>query len=785
MAPSLNVIALISGGKDSFFSILHCQANGHEVVALANLYPLRSTTGDDDINSYMYQTVGHSVIPLYEQALDIPLYRQEITGQTINSSRDYAAPSWKQEQDETEDLVPLLRRVLEAHPEANAVSTGAILSTYQRTRVESVALRLGLTPLSYLWQFPLLPPYTQSSLLLDMTAVGQQAIIIKTASGGLDEGFLGLDVAAPRTIARLGKAMGRFGEADNGAILGEGGEFETLALDGPRPLWKKRIRLDVGPPDVLDGGQTVQIIKASTLEEKRDDAEELARSLRLPELLDEEFKSVLEATGRNHDTRSFISDDATPLNEPYAIGLTVESTLSSRILPRNTTNDSPTVFTYSNMTSDTRPTSSPGSPSRQLTKIFLRLDHILKQWQLFRSGINHCTLLLRDMSDFTILNPLYGQYFHDINPPARVTIAIGESMPENVDVMLSVIVDKEEKDRKGKTTRPVNRQGLHVQGRSYWAPANIGPYSQAISARLPRIDHKADAETKEGGEVVYVAGQIPLIPASMEVYTEQSFKGQAVLSLQHLWRIGRVKGVKWWTAGVAFIPTSEHPEEQVRIAQQTWNAIHTPTTTSSATHDTESDEDADIDPWDRLNRNHDSAFNDHTYRSPIPDLQAVTTPTNPIPSNETPTPPCFVAQVSSLPRGVDVEWSATGLTAPCISFTRLPHHPNLTCSTPISTRSRFLTLEIRNQADVEGLRKMGEDSVKEWSCATLYAGSGFEVGAKMNLRGVQWVPCRRVWGEGGREVMGVLVGRVDGGDGGGVEEGVMGRFVSGLGFASV
>lgn len=180
---ALNVIALISGGKDSFFSILHCIANGHNIVALANLHPPPTSSDNDDMNSYMYQTVGHAVIPLYEQALGIPLYRQEIAGTAVNSDRDYASPQAQQEQDETEDLVPLLRKAMLAHPEANAVSTGAILSTYQRTRVESVALRLGLTPLSYLWQYPLLPPYSQSQLLRDMAAVGQEAIIIKTASG--------------------------------------------------------------------------------------------------------------------------------------------------------------------------------------------------------------------------------------------------------------------------------------------------------------------------------------------------------------------------------------------------------------------------------------------------------------------------------------------------------------------------------------------------------------------------------------------------------------------------
>lgn len=783
MTSPLNVIALISGGKDSFFSILHCQANAHTIVALANLYPPHSTTGDDDINSYMYQTVGHSVIPLYEQALGIPLYRQEISGKAVNSSRDYATPVQKQQHDETEDLVPLLRRIMEAHPEANAVSTGAILSTYQRTRVESVALRLGLTPLSYLWQYPNLPPYTQSSLLHDMTNVGQNAIIIKTASGGLDEEFLGLDVAAQRTVARLSKAMSRFGEADNGAILGEGGEFETLALDGPRPLWKRRIRLDVGPPEVLGGGQTVQKLKASSLQDKIEDDEDSGRTLRIPELFDDEFKKFFEVTERSSDTRSSVSDDATLLNEPYGTESTGENMTSSQALLRNATSDTPTVFTYSNLTSDTRPTLDPGSPSRQLIKMFLRLDHVLTQWQLSKSGINHCTLLLRDMADFTVLNPIYGQYFSDVNPPARVTIAVGDAMLEGVDVMLSVIVDKDQTDRKGKPVGAVNRQGLHVQGRSYWAPANIGPYSQAISAHLPPAEGKSEADSQDSGEVVYVAGQIPLIPASMQVYHEHGFRGQAALSLQHLWRIGRVESVKWWTAGVAFIPASEHPEDAVRIAQDTWTATHTPESTllrnSGEDADSEDGDEA-IDPWDRLNRTHTSTFNDTTYRAPIPDLAAVTNTTDP---TTPPTPPCFVAQVSSLPRGVDIEWSATGLTSASISFSRDASYSALTLSDPTASRSRFYTLEIRNHGDFDVLRRLGEESVKDWSNATLYAGPGFEWNVKMNLRGVQWVPCLRVWGEGGREVRGVLVGRADSQD---VEtEGAMGRFVSSLRFKSI
>ncbi|KAJ9645377.1 hypothetical protein H2199_003385 [Coniosporium tulheliwenetii] len=267
MSPTKHkVIALISGGKDSLFSLLHCLTNGHEIVALANLHPAPSPsaltpadTESPDIDSYMYQTVGHSLIPLYQEALNLPLYRHPILGSARCTARDYApAPApipisaapepappnpAEVEADETESLLPLLQKVILAHPDATALSTGAILSTYQRTRIESVALRLGLVPLAFLWQYPYLPPYAQTALLSDMAAVGMDARIIKVASGGLDEGFLGLDVADPRTVARLVGRMRRFGGSGGGAVLGEGGEFETLAVRGPGVLWKGRIEI--------------------------------------------------------------------------------------------------------------------------------------------------------------------------------------------------------------------------------------------------------------------------------------------------------------------------------------------------------------------------------------------------------------------------------------------------------------------------------------------------------------------------------------------------------------
>jgi len=56
-----------SGGKDSCYSMVLCERHGHEVVALANLLPAGQDT--EDMDSYMYQTVGHQVIAAYAECL--------------------------------------------------------------------------------------------------------------------------------------------------------------------------------------------------------------------------------------------------------------------------------------------------------------------------------------------------------------------------------------------------------------------------------------------------------------------------------------------------------------------------------------------------------------------------------------------------------------------------------------------------------------------------------------------------------------------------------------------
>lgn len=631
----LKVVALVSGGKDSFFSILHCLANGHDLVALANLHPpAKDGEQSEDIDSFMYQTVGHAVIPLYEKALGLPLYRQEILGSAIDSNKNYATPSQVHQYDtatadETESLLPLLRKVKAAHPEINAVSTGAILSDYQRTRVESVAVRLGLTPLSYLWQYPFLPPYSETSLLDDMCAVGQDARIIKVASGGLDESFLWENVANMRTKAQLVRAMQRFGTLGDGAAVGEGGEFETLAIDGPWPLWKSSIQILPEDTITLAGDAGVASLKIKNARLVAKDAPEssstamtsVLEKLRRPPMLDEAFVAIQSAVESGARTAERQGED-----QVY------ESANDHVSFETWTTRGTGNTAILSNCI-DIDHSTHAGDQMKTI------MDRIVDEFGIKTSSIAFATILLRDMSDFGAVNAAYGSRFTAPNPPARVTIACGNALPEGVNVLLSIIY------LKGASQEA--KRGLHVQSRSYWAPANIGPYSQAISIPTGEMD-----DDSEQASTVYVAGQIPLVPTSMDFpqqgscAAETHFREQAILSLQHLWRIGQITNVKLWLGAVAFIARrSEVPvTDRVQTALRAWKLAHS--SPDEATSD--EDEDEDVDVWDRAHGHHQSYGVSAGTQTKRPSIQ-----------NEL-VPPCFVAEVEELPRNAPIEWASIG-----------------------------------------------------------------------------------------------------------------------------
>ncbi|KAK3936068.1 hypothetical protein QBC46DRAFT_461712 [Diplogelasinospora grovesii] len=700
---SLRVIALVSGGKDSFFSVLHCLANGHRVVALANLHPppgplpgpgpslsssdvaAAATTSDDDhhqdraadgqsgqeetedrdLNSFMYQTVGHQAIPLYADATGIPLYRRAIVGGAAQTSTDYShfaaasAPVGKAvvargnaaqdaRADETESMVPLLRAVMAAHPDANAVCAGAILSTYQRTRVESVATRLGLVPLAFLWKFPILPTPGPSGddgaqLLADMAVAGMEARIIKVASGGLDESALWTNVASIAGRDRIQRSMRRFGVADRGAVLGEGGEFETLVLDGPAELFRKRIVVDGADRRVVrEGGGSAWLMLRNARTESKDVQAQAEGKVRIPDLLDARFVSVLETLQGSLSTTAAQNEEVEAEAEaeaPHLGRLQVQN--KNRLLHWCVIGDV-----------SSRESSSIETETRSLVE---RIRALLSRAGLPPSAIINSTIVLRRMSDFPTINAIYGALFDAPVPPARVTVACGQLLPSlrsGVNIAVYLTVHPALKDGQ--------RQGLHVQSRSYWAPANIGPYSQAVTVPAASLASSARVDTDgmmDGVRLVSIAGQIPLVPATMVLPGggDDSLRLQLSLSLQHLWRIGVEVGVQWWTSAVAYFPHSPTPNSGVEmsrkagLAAQAWETAHL-----FASQEQDSDGDEGPDLWDKkFNPRYMSlsATDPRTSVAELPDREVLTTPNRVV-------PPVFAVEVAELPRAAGVEWHA-------------------------------------------------------------------------------------------------------------------------------
>jgi diphthine-ammonia ligase len=368
------------------------------------------------------------------------------------------------------------------------------------------------------------------------------------------------------------------------------------------------------------------------------------------------------------------------------------------------------------------------------------------------------------MADFTSLNPIYGSFFTTPNPPSRVTISCGELLPLDADVVLSAIVDLGDRQ---------HREGLHVQSRSYWAPANIGPYSQAISVPFqdsPRstldagnpeetdtpAHFRGDTPTEESTtqpSSVHIAGQIPLVPASMEMVTsdllpfhdstsstEKDFIAQATLSLQHLFRIGRAMNIQWWTGAAAFISSCSLEEGRMRakLAIRAWNEIHRQA--FKAQQKVTEDDDEELDQWELQNRRYN--FNiyesqgqekpqeEKDTRIPLPNYSALQRFSHPTP--DIPVPMAFVAQIASLPRDADIEWFSNGITH--LNRPVIEHQPQ-------SYHALDAIEELSMLSAVEGEEGIAKGWRSEWAVYTSKALPEEFVD--------KWrpfvVPCFRVW----------------------------------------
>ncbi len=201
----LTLAALFSGGKDSTYAIKLARDEGHRIAALVTMFPQAE-------DSYMFHVPNLSVTPLLSESLGIPIVKGDTSGI---------------KEKELEDLERVLKGAI-ARYGINGVLSGAIASSYQKSRVDAICKKLGIASVAPLWG------KDQETLLRAAIDDGFKIMLVGVYAEGLDRSFLG-KIIDEGMFAKLKKIR----EKHRINISGEGGEYESLVIDCP--LYKKQL----------------------------------------------------------------------------------------------------------------------------------------------------------------------------------------------------------------------------------------------------------------------------------------------------------------------------------------------------------------------------------------------------------------------------------------------------------------------------------------------------------------------------------------------------------------
>jgi diphthine-ammonia ligase len=221
---------LFSGGKDSTMAVLKAKEEGWHVAYLVSIH-------SQNPHSYMFHVPNIHLTQLLSKAMGIPLIKAETLGK---------------KEEELGDLKEVMLVIKNRGVES--LFTGAIASEYQKSRIDKICEELGLQSKAPLWH---LDPLKYMKEIIEL---GFEVIITSVSAEGLDESWLGrkIDQNLLKDLLRLQKKFGLH-------LAFEGGEAETLVLDGP--LFKKRLNiLDTEKVWERDSGYLV--IKEASLEDK-------------------------------------------------------------------------------------------------------------------------------------------------------------------------------------------------------------------------------------------------------------------------------------------------------------------------------------------------------------------------------------------------------------------------------------------------------------------------------------------------------------------------------------
>ncbi|KAL0717698.1 hypothetical protein Bca4012_067020 [Brassica carinata] len=424
----MKVVALVSGGKDSCYVMMKCIQYGHEIVALANLLPVDDSV--DELDSYMYQTVGHQIIVSYAECMNVPLFRRRIRGSSRHQKLSYQMTP----EDEVEDMFVLLSEVKRQIPSITAVSSGAIASDYQRLRVESICSRLDSKwNQSYFSQ-------GGGNRIGSLEAFRERLSLHGTTS---------FEVERVCHISLL--TLQLYGSN----VCGEGGEYETLTLDCPL-FTNARIVLDefevkLHSPDSI---APVGVLHPTIFHlEKKGNADSNS--------VEEEPGLVFEVQGDGPNT----TESTCQLDN--GIVDVVEHTRTKVNLSKTGKDN---TFSICCWLEDSRESST--GLKEDLETVLTEIETQILKHGLNWQNVLYIHLYISDMNEFAVANETYVKFITQekcpFGVPSRSTIELPLVQAGLGKAYVEVLVANDH-----------SKRVLHVQSISSWAPSCIGPYSQA------------------------------------------------------------------------------------------------------------------------------------------------------------------------------------------------------------------------------------------------------------------------------------------------------------------
>jgi len=201
----MKVAVLFSGGKDSTLALYDCLQKGMEVRYLVSIF-------SQNPESYMFHYPNMSMAIMLSLSAGIKLVTKKTEGE---------------KEKELEDLKKVLESIKD---EVDGIVVGAIASRYQKERIQKVCKSLGLKMVAPLWGKR---PEVLWKRILDE---GFEVMITSVSADGLGKEWLG-KVIDKKGLEKLKKVAGK----RKIHLSGEGGEFETLVINGP--IFKRKLEI--------------------------------------------------------------------------------------------------------------------------------------------------------------------------------------------------------------------------------------------------------------------------------------------------------------------------------------------------------------------------------------------------------------------------------------------------------------------------------------------------------------------------------------------------------------